>query len=419
MSGVRFLEESVTADLVLTEVQLAELARLSTKMVGTLPWWGEAEDGDLIAPRRIIQITPRGSMRYSVTVRNAIGAIGLPGMTMIIRPKIPDDHFAYLAASALGVVPRRDEAPVDLASGGTFVDLVMMWFVDALTGVVKRGLTRGYQGLRANRPSVRGSLHIRPTVAMWLKGRASIDCSFDVFDINTAENRILVAACRVVAGSALVGEHVRRRARRLLELVPGVGPIQPGDLSVPPTRSPHYAAAMSLARQVLGASGRSLSDSGLESRTFLIYTPDLVEQGIRRILSDGLAPTRIEKKRKVLVPSTVSVNPDILADPPPFTADVKYKIGGLYWNRPDLAQAVFFASAFGAVKAATISFRSESSAVLAPVQVGRVLVTPLLWDTRIGTSPARAAAELVSSFGFIFDHQSDNLVGRASIVPSQ
>ena len=93
-------------------------------------------------------------------------------------------------------------------------------------------------------------------------------------------------------------------------------------------------------------------------------------------------------------------NPDlVLADTQPFAvADVKYKLAGSEWKRPDLYQAVAFAAGFSVLNAAIIEFLNPMQVSLPPVRVGPILVSHIGWDADPSIDAATAAGLLSERF---------------------
>jgi hypothetical protein len=417
MSPSEELVESSPRLLRLTEPQVAELTRLSRSLIGTSDWWGSDKDS-LEQPREVIGIEQRGNHHYKVTVRNAVGALGLPGLDLIVVPKIPMTHFAYIASRALIPSERLDVNQVELAGGTGFVELVAGWFIDTLETLLVQGLSRGYHDHSAVLPTVRGEVDLLASVSNWLSGRVELACTYDEFDLDTPINRVLRAACESVSQNRHVGEAIRSRAARAVRTFSSVSPMRAADARARLDRSSfRYDRALELAKQVLIGEGRALSSGRLASGSFLLPTPHLIEDGIRNILASGLKPVRVEKRGRVLLPSTVRVNPDLEIDRHPFTGDVKYKISGQGWGRADLAQAVFFATAYRSPKAIVVSFRDVASRYLDSLKIGSVDVSSILWDARASRSPLDSEVELISAFRHLLAvaHEGSRFGGGRSV----
>jgi hypothetical protein len=97
----------------------------------------------------------------------------------------------------------------------------------------------------------------------------------------------------------------------------------------------------------------------------------------------------------------VSVNPDLEIGPPPFTGDVKYKIGDRSWNRQDLAQAVLFAAAYKSPHAVIADFAQME--VLHPsLKVGDIHVSRLRWAIGDGTDPEESERRFAESARHVY-----------------
>src|SRR5205814_9710564 len=124
-------------------------------------------------------------------------------------------------------------------------------------------------------------------------------------------------------------------------------------------RSGHYADALTLAKHVLHGQGRLFEHGVAPAWTFLIPTPRMVEDGLRNILAERLAPVwDVRKRGHQLQGSTLTFNPDFLFQDGLAVADVKYKLLGSHWTRPDLYEVLAFATAFKSTSCAVIQRRS-------------------------------------------------------------
>jgi 5-methylcytosine-specific restriction enzyme subunit McrC len=99
---------------------------------------------------------------------------------------------------------------------------------------------------------------------------------------------------------------------------------------VPRSRKPdrlsqNYVHSVSLARLILDGCGISLSDGKTHGTSFLVRTPELIEDGLRSIIETGLPNIPVKKRRQILGDSGLSINPDIVFGDGLAIADVKYK----------------------------------------------------------------------------------------------
>lgn len=391
------LVESSSKILDLNPEQLKALDSLSNELSGSREYWGSPSliDGDH-NESRVIRVEVTRSGKHSVTVLDAVGALSIPGMTLIVKPKIPENHFTYIASRGLTSAGRFSKGALNLEKGIGFQDAVHLWFIQELERVVSIGLSRDYIQRNERIRFVRGSVNQLTTSLNLIRGVLEIDCRFGEFETDHALNRVLKGALRAIIARGSSNPDLQFRASRLDRLMREVSLPTPSDL-VAPRRNlrPMDADAFYLATEVLKSHGRTLSSGSSNSKSFLYKTPLFIERGIRQILNEGLKPTRVTNDGKVLLPTSLRVNPDLTIDRPPFTADVKYKKIKDGWIRQDLAQAVFFAAAYKSPISAVLSF-GPSDVFLPDVPVGHVKVSSVIWKTDV--DPELAARQIVNDF---------------------
>lgn len=387
------LTESTTATVRLSSTEASGLQALGKRLASSKTWWGSsgAEETD----RTIIRLTPAGGDKWELRVTDAVGAIAVGSAQFIVEPKIPNAHLLYLFEHS-GHVPRLDPQRTSLAADRTLWNLVAAWFTEAAEAVLRRDLIRDYQQQVEELAFVRGRSHPLPTARALLKGRIKVTCEFDEFTPDNAFNRILLAAARTIARSPVLELELRQRAMRMTLRLDGIGDLVDSDLRTSVDRRTwYYRDALTLGRSILTGTGRALQEGPQAAWSFLIRTPEMVEAGIRQILTDGLAATSaVTKNGLQLTGSTKTLNPDLVFDSGQAIGDVKYKLNGSDWNTSDLYQAVAFATGFRTRNAAVISF-SPSGTVLPTLAVGDVRVENLAWQASADTEPSAAGDGLV------------------------
>jgi hypothetical protein len=230
-----------------------------------------------------------------------------------------------------------------------------------------------------------------------LKGEPIAEFEFDDFNLDNPPNRILKAAAAAIAHNHAIAPEVRSRAAKCLRHMGTIGRYTRSDTRYRISREFHsYEQAFPLALDILNGLGRELNPGQSNARSFLLKTPPLIEDGIRNILERGLRPLHVRKRGMALV-AEVTVNPDLLLGPPPFTGDVKYKLAKSTWNRPDLAQAVFFAAAFRSPRALIIGFDQGQYRNSPKLDVGDIKVQGTFWDCSPNSIPEASEQALVAS----------------------
>ncbi len=394
------LVESRPKLLSLSPSQAAELRGLGRRLASAKAHWSAPLREDEDEPTRtVIRCVPAGDGLHEVTIFNAVGLIGVSGLQLEVTSKIPLSHLLYLLSHS-DVLPRMDTTRVSAAADDSLWDLVARWYVEALEGVLRRGLLSDYRRERDLLPVARGQVLALATVSAYYTGRIGVASEFDEFDEDTALNRVLLAAARAIAESPLLDPQVRGRALVGVSCMHHIGQLQPQDVGATvDRRSAYYREALALGRHVLDATGRTIAAGAEQARVFLLRTPELAESGIRAILAAGLRDLVAVRKRGLqLRHSKLTLNPDLVFGDIA-VGDVKYKLGGSEWNRADFYQAVAFATGFRVRHVAVVSFGVQSDPLPPTVEVGDIKLRPFRWNIEPSVSPAQAAAQLTSQIG--------------------
>lgn len=397
------LIESTSAPLPITDDQAAALQEMGSRLASKLAWWGDSPDDEdePAEPRSVIRCH-RAPSGWVVRVADAIGLIATGDVQLIVQPKIPQSHLLYLLAES-EEVPRLQPSVGALESGASFWELICRWFVSAAQRVLRRDLARDYETRREVLTVVRGHVDPLQTTRDLLRGRIAIHCEFDDFTANTALNRLLREASRLVAASPVLPWDLRRAALGVSIRMDEVDDLHPGDiLAVPDRRTSYYGDAITLAKQIIRGVDRRLAYGTNKSWTFLFRTPEAVEAGVRKVLARAF-PGRVKKKGITLAPSSLTLNPDLVFDDGSEVADVKYKINRPSWRRSDLYEVVAFATGFGASRSAIIGFGSTSLPEPPSLTVGTVEVRHFTWPTDFEIPPTNAGTMLCAAIAAWLD----------------
>jgi 5-methylcytosine-specific restriction enzyme subunit McrC len=350
--------------------------------------------------RTVIECVRVPGQEWRVVVRNAIGVVSVcNSLQLLVQPKIPTAHLLYLFEAA-GALPRLSGELGHLQGGESFWELVARWFLRAVQQVLRSDLLRDYTATVDELAMVHGAIRPLETAQQHYSGRMTLKCDFDEFGPDIPLNRVLKAAARVVVRNPLIQEETRRAAQRVLQRFDDVGDLQPRDtLTNVDRRSAYYGDAITLAKHILSATGRSLDPGSNRVWTFLIRTPDLVEDGLRRLLVAKFGPKTIGQWPAPIVGSRRTLNPDLVIAEGRAVADVKYKVAADDLNRGDLFQAVAFATGFGCDHAAILGFRVGPAPPYGQLRVGRVDVRSLWWRADSELSPIDAANHFFDDIG--------------------
>lgn len=375
----------------LSEIEAEALSAAGRRLASDKGWWGESETAE---DRTVIRCTPQGDGKWSVRVADAVGLLSIGDLQIEVQPKIPALHLLYLFGES-GGFPRLDEQMAHAATGLSLWELVATWYLTEVERLLRKDLMRDYHEAGGWLTVIRGRVDPVRTTQALSTGRVEALCQYEEFGANTSLNRVLLAAARQVSRSTSLPWADRRRALSVMARMNEVTALRPGDLHArTDRRTAYYGNALALAHHILTDQGRTIGAGAHYARTFLIRTPEMVEEGIRRILQRSLGDRwQIEKRGRQLVGSTMSFNPDLVVDDGLAVADVKYKWTTNEWVRADLYQIVAFAAEYRTQVAAVIGFgRSDSER--RPIQVGSIRVDPLDWNASETVSPQEAGERL-------------------------
>lgn len=290
---------------------------------------------------------------FTLRASSWVGTVNLDSLRVRIAPKVDDlENVLMMFASVAGLAgwsPRlSDYAQADLVEG--IAELVLR-VIDQAT---RRGLIHGYQTREDRLAVLRGRLLVAELVArpweIW-----PTPCRHDEFTADVPENRVLLAAVKVIRGWSLPPE-VRRLGTDLATRFEEVSDSQVPLLEVALVReSPlneHYRPALALAAILLEGAGLAHTAGTEHGSSFLIDMNSLYERWIGAELVARLWPEVLVAEQESVPLSrhpTVWMKPDLLfrtAGRPVLVGDVKYKLTGSGIGRtPDYYQLLAYATA--------------------------------------------------------------------------
>lgn len=374
----------------------------------------QSEDG-IPEERSVIRcVKEAGRDLWSVTVYDAVGAISVPGIELLILPKIPLNHFVHLVSNS-SYEFRLHNNEIALESQDSFLDLIASWYLSSLEKAVKSGLKAEYILTEEDRSTISGRVMVRESLSNWHLGRLQMRCKTENLELDSPANRTLLYATKLIISSPIISHSVRNRARRLAERMNGVGHFGFADLNYEVRDMWRiYHSALKLARQLILGCGRSISFGSSSSYSFLIRTPEIIEDSLREILGRRAAELIRVKPGPVtlrLNPSYLSFTPDVVIDlklnrpgqSAKFifrnlivTGDVKYQLNQGEWNRAHLYQAITFASAFNAVGGLVLGFGNQLPPNQQVLEIGGKTFSQINWPISDDYSPGMSEDFLVS-----------------------
>ena len=318
---------------------------------------------------------------------------------------------------------------VSLSTGTSYFEAMANAYLDLLEDVLKFELLVEYESFEGSLTYARGKINPVRTAKNFLKGAPRFDCKFEEFSVDNPVNRILkAAAIQIVRSRLCQNRDVQRRSSQMAFRIDGVGQMRPSDLYAKVGRiSTRHSSALKIALEIIGGNLRILKEGKMQVSSFLQYTPGIIEQGIRQVLSKGLESwASVVKEREYAVDGNMSFNPDLVfiekgiaisvdqgeADGGAkiATGDVKYR-RDRGWNKPTLNQAVTFAESMAVDTGIVVSFRGINDQQLPSQKLkGGITIHSSTWVDDENISPIDAAADLCRSVAKNLGHAELNLL---------
>lgn len=385
--------ESKPTVLKLNEGDVDALLLIGRELASTSTWWGSSGSEP---NRSVISADRLREGGYRVTFRNVIGLVRVGDKQIRVLPKIPIDHFSFIASRS-DLSPRLDTTVTQVNEGLDFTVLIARWCVDAAEKLLRQGMRKDYTDQTAELDQVQGSIHPVQTTMLTSMGVARAVCSFQEFTEDTMLNRVAKAACLKVARMDILDTAVRARARQIAFRMDDVGAMQTNDLRVQVDRlTANYVQLLNLSKLVLAGLGLTVAAGRHSGTAYLIRTPELIEDGLRSILKEEMASINVTKRRLMLGDSGLSINPDLVFGSTLAVADVKYRLLDKNWSKSDFNQVVTFATGFRTNSAAVIGFSAGTVGLPRPVSVGEVNVRAFSWNANREVKPKTSASALTA-----------------------
>jgi len=372
------------------------LDALGKRLTSKTTWWGQTDEaeGDTLE-RSVIRVrrTPAGS--WTVRVRDAVGVIAIPGLQITVKPKIPLAHLLHMLGQ-IDVWPRLDEERTEIEQSADLFELTARWFLSAAERLLRLSLIRDYEPEHRELPAVRGRLEPLNTAQLYYSGRLAFDCEYEDFTYNTPLNRVIRAAAHAVVASPLLPKAIRARAMQVAARIEEADDLRPGDIRAKvDRRTAHYREPVLLAKTIIQSLGRTPLAGGHIGWTFLIRTPEAVEDALRLFLAEALPDGFVHKIGLQLTGTTLTFSPDLVFSAPSAVGDVKYKLSRGEWTRSDLYQLVAFATGFRVHHALLVRFREPVELRCHDLIVGDLHVSERTWPADPLIPAATAAAQFV------------------------
>jgi 5-methylcytosine-specific restriction enzyme subunit McrC len=315
--------------------EVLELSEYETREV-TLP--RETVSYLLSVGSRALSIAPTPTTgRWRLTASCLVGTLAVPGLRVLIRPKVGIGNVLALLDDGLPGQPLRTPE-VGLAAAPELLPVFAEFFVSAVLQATNRGLVRRYREEHDVLIAPRGRLDFAAQLRR-ATAPSPLACRFDEYTTDVAENQLLLGTVERLLGLTQIPPRVRATLRGLRARFEDVAVVQPHPADfdrIALTRlTEHYRGPLRLARLV--SEGLSVRDrlGATGAQSFLLDMPLVFEDFVTRRLTSALRgqldvraqyPTHLGKGRHVPIrPDLVFRNGRI----PVFVGDVKYKVAPL------------------------------------------------------------------------------------------
>lgn len=329
-----------------------------------------------------------------IRASRVVGVVGTKDLVVSIQPKIPEEHFYYLAVR--GKIPARfSEHLLSLGQNRTPLDLIFLLFLTDLRHLLMTPLFTDYRQVEAT-DTWYGALDVMHVVKRYYQGLIEPRVITDELSPDMPVNRVLRAALHAISAMKGLDRYLVTTAQRMLPKFQGVGQLKSGDRRVSPARRmAHYRTTWTLANHILDGVSRTIRVGDSPCWCFLLPTPEIAENALRDILAEVLRDCRPAiqvAKGKIFTQPSTSYGQDPYFEPDLLfsdesgnraVGDVKYKLAqGTPWeNRADLNQALAFATAAGVKDALIVQFRDREPDEIPSLEVGSVTVRFVFWPT--------------------------------------
>lgn len=288
---------------------------------------------------------------YEITADSYVGAVVMPEVSVLIRPKVPLHNLFHL----LGVAPPTPGTQqFNFAVDRDLLVIMASVFAHAVDRATMRGVLRGYRHTEERLLSPRGRIDIIEQVRR--PGMVSpIACRFDEYTSDVFANRALVAAVDRLLRVPGLPPHVRTSLGRLLQRFEDVQhvPVEPSQIDrwVPTRIDQHYEQSMRLASVILHNLTLAHAVGSAAAATFLVDMNELFQQFVADRLRRFLAPQLDlieEPPTSLATGGRLTMRPDLVmrrGRDNRYVGDVKYKLATGAGRMSDYYQLLAYTTA--------------------------------------------------------------------------
>lgn len=289
--------------------------------------------------------------KIEVQASSWVGVVCFSGVEIRVLPKLVGGDLKVLQmieyTRGLDLLKHLPEEQQLATTGNNLFELIVMILVIETKRLLRDGLLRDYRPTEETLPVMRGRLRLRDQFLKRYGALHQLECSFDEYDGDVAENQLLAVALRAAA-ARLPSGNLRNETRILGAVIGEVCQPRSADPSWYERRISHgrrnarYKTAHELSLLIL----RGLAVDNLHTavsqgvNAFMINMNAVFERFVSRLIDDALSGTNLSSTaqrsiRAVIVDESTNhtysnIRPDlIIADSQSgrrIPVDIKYKL---------------------------------------------------------------------------------------------
>jgi 5-methylcytosine-specific restriction enzyme subunit McrC len=331
---------------------------------------------------------------------NRVGAVSIGDHEFVVQPKAPFSSVLFMLGFAADPGFRPDEVS---GEGTEIFPAIAETFARLLERALGRGVLQGYRRLDETVVAIRGRIRFSDQMSRRGGQLLPVELTVDEYTVDIAENRILLAASRMLLALPRVSSDARRRLVHLESKLVGVTPLRAG-LPLPswqPSRlNERFHASLRFAELLLARLAPSTTGDGQRIASFVVNMAEAFESFVTAGLTEAFAersrgvsvgqyPTHLDEERRQ------PIRPDfvhLVGGRPAVVVDAKYKTGAP--RVEDLYQMLAYCTVLGLSEGTLIYLAGESNTTPRVAHIASSTVAVHTSRLDVSRAPASMLREL-------------------------
>ncbi|PJI93557.1 McrC family protein [Luteimicrobium subarcticum] len=361
-----------------------------------------------LAATGLMDVSPSGvGMWRLATATNRVGAVRIGDLDVVVRPKATFGSVLFMLGYARDPGFTADE--VDGLDADDVWPAVAETLVRLAERALRQGVLQGYVTREESLAVLRGRMRAADQVARRPGMLLPLEVTFDEYEVDIPENRIVRAALRRMALVPRLDRPLRARLAHLAGRLDGASDLVPGaplPQWSPSRANSRYQPALRLGEQVLRSVGLSTTAGGASVAAFVVDMAVVFEDFVTVALREAfgvlspLGRTVGQFGAWLDERSRVRARPDVVhtvRGVPRLVLDAKYKLGYSDGSYPtaDVYQLHAYCTALGLLRGYLV-YAGSRRVGAAPVE-HRVLNTEIdvvQWPLDVSVPPAQLVAQV-------------------------